>query len=205
MKKDELLQSITSILEERKKQIGGLSQDQIGWLSQRPDRLAIKRRPRSNKRKTEKLDRQLPRWQWGPAGTLPSIRRLHSDNVRVRQTGVPILAHIRITAKASMQKMPEMIFGGMQCQPFRSSNQNGPAPVGEIRSPARAKLIQPGLGGLALLPGQIGERAGGVAGRLASLQGRHILRIDTRGAGGAGQESHETRLPQNETQPKRRI
>jgi len=42
MKKDELLQSITSILEERKNrigwlsqdQIGGLSQDQIGWLSQ---------------------------------------------------------------------------------------------------------------------------------------------------------------------------
>ena len=34
MKKDELLQSITSILEERKKQIGWLSQDQIGWLSQ---------------------------------------------------------------------------------------------------------------------------------------------------------------------------
>ena len=33
MKKDELLQSITSILEERKKQIGGLSQDQIGGLS----------------------------------------------------------------------------------------------------------------------------------------------------------------------------
>ena len=33
MKKDELLQSITSILEERKKRIGGLSRYQIGWLS----------------------------------------------------------------------------------------------------------------------------------------------------------------------------
>ena len=33
VKKDELLQSITSILEERKRQIGGLSRDQIGWLS----------------------------------------------------------------------------------------------------------------------------------------------------------------------------
>ena len=34
MKKDELLQSITSILEERKNRIGWLSQDQIDWLSQ---------------------------------------------------------------------------------------------------------------------------------------------------------------------------
>ena len=34
MKKDELLNAITSILEARKKQIGGLSQDQIGGLSQ---------------------------------------------------------------------------------------------------------------------------------------------------------------------------
>jgi hypothetical protein len=33
MKKDELLQSITSILEKRKKQIGGLSRYQIGRLS----------------------------------------------------------------------------------------------------------------------------------------------------------------------------
>ena len=33
VKKDEMIQSITSILEERKKQIGWLSQDQIGWLS----------------------------------------------------------------------------------------------------------------------------------------------------------------------------
>jgi len=33
MKKDELLNAITSILEARKKQIGGLSQDQIGGLS----------------------------------------------------------------------------------------------------------------------------------------------------------------------------
>ena len=34
MKKDELIQAITSILEERKKQVGGLSRYQIGGLSQ---------------------------------------------------------------------------------------------------------------------------------------------------------------------------
>jgi hypothetical protein len=85
----------------------------------------------------------------------------------------------------------------MQRKPFSRADKNGPAPRGEIRAPTLAELVQPLLSGALLGPGEIGEGAARGPGRTASLKSGGVLRIEARGAGGAGRSWHRASVTES--------